>query len=117
MGGLACSSILSQPAARQEPRYLAASQLALTRRVGKNKRTVLDCLLNRLAFRDVCRQHPLTSDLPSNNSHMPNWNYNCVKIHANRDAVKAWLIPIKEDEYRFNMHKLFPEAVPEGDPT
>lgn len=48
---------------------------------------------------------------------MPNWNYNCVKIHANRDAVKAWLIPIKEDEYRFNMHKLFPEAVPEGDPT
>ena len=48
---------------------------------------------------------------------MPNWNYNSVTIHATREAVIERLIPTKNDSFEFNMHKLFPEKVPDTDPT
>lgn len=48
---------------------------------------------------------------------MPNWNYNSVEIHAPLEAVKTWLVPTRNDSYEFNMHKLFPDAVPQTDPT
>ena len=48
---------------------------------------------------------------------MPNWNQNCVEIHAPLDAVKAYLVPVEDNTYKFNMHLLFPEVVPSTDPT
>jgi hypothetical protein len=48
---------------------------------------------------------------------MPNWNYNSVTINAPRDAVIERLVPTKDQTFEFNMHKLFPEKVPETDPT
>ena len=55
--------------------------------------------------------------LLSNNSAMPNWNQNSVEIHAPQDAVKAYLVPVEDNTFKFNMHLLYPEVVPSTDPT
>ena len=45
---------------------------------------------------------------------MPNWNYNEVTVDAPAIEVQKFLI-FDNEEYRFNMHKIFPEVFPSTD--
>lgn len=47
---------------------------------------------------------------------MPNWNFNDVTIDAPEGDVHTFLVRDK-NEYRFNMHKIFPETFGSEDAT
>lgn len=46
---------------------------------------------------------------------MPNWNSNEVEIFAPLKEVKKYLVPVSKDEYKFNMHQIFPEKFDAND--
>ncbi len=47
---------------------------------------------------------------------MPNWNFNSVSVDAPVAEVKTYLVKRKK-QYFFNMHLLYPDKFPSGDPT